>query len=258
VTPGGDRIRVFLVDDVRELRALIRLVLEDDPAIEVVGEAGDGRDGVEGVARAQPDVVLLDLSMPGMDGLEAIPLIRERAPGARIVVLSGHESGRVSLEALEQGASRYVNKASELETIRAAVREVVRVERPFADERFGVVRSMWTKFLNGDIDELVGEADPDAVFGPCRGSGPVSGLEVRELLERLRASGRLAGVRAHGVELHGDGLIVAATVTGPGAGTASETEVHFVFCFRGVKVALAAAFDHRDAAERAIRENCAA
>ena len=165
---NGEKIRVLLVDDVRELRRLVRLVLEEDPAIEVVGEASDGREGVEGAARVQPDVVLLDLSMPDMDGLEAIPLIRERAPDARIVVLSGHEAGRVSLEALQQGATRFVNKASDLDAIRGAVRDVARLERPFADERFGVVHRMWTRYLSGDLDGLLVEAEPDAVLAVLR------------------------------------------------------------------------------------------
>src|SRR4051794_34806183 len=121
-------IRVFLVDDVAELRALVRIALEEDPEIEVVGEAANGREGVEGVAEAQPDVVLLDLSMPDMDGLEAIPLMRKRAPKARIVVLSGHEAGRVSRAALDQGAADYLNKASDFEAIRATVHEVARME----------------------------------------------------------------------------------------------------------------------------------
>src|SRR4051794_39169416 len=102
----------MLVDDVPELRLLVRLTLEEDPAIDVVGEASNGREAVALAAELAPDLVLLDLSMPDMDGLEAIPLLREASPSARVVVLSGHEAGRVSLEALDQGASRYINKAS--------------------------------------------------------------------------------------------------------------------------------------------------
>ena len=82
------KIRVVLVDDVPELRLVVRLTLEDDPGIEVVGEASNGRDGVRVVQETRPDLVLLDLSMPDMDGLEAIPLMREQAPMARVVVLS--------------------------------------------------------------------------------------------------------------------------------------------------------------------------
>jgi CheY-like chemotaxis protein len=252
----SERIRVFLVDDVRELRRLVRLVLEEDPSIEVVGEAGDGREGVEGVGETQPDVVLLDLSMPDMDGLEAIPLMRERAPDARVVVLSGHEAGRVSLEALQQGASRYVNKASDLEVIRAAVRETAALEQWFADERFGVVHRIWTRFLNGDVDGLLREVEPDAVWDPCDGPEVSSIQHLRAFLDELRASGRVVDPRAYAVEPYGNALIVTGTVRGASVG--EETEVHWVFCFRGAKVALAAGRYERDEAQRTIRERCAA
>jgi CheY-like chemotaxis protein len=253
-----EKIRVFLVDDVRELRRLVRLVLEEDPGIEIVGEASDGREGVEGVGRAQPDVVLLDLSMPDMDGLEAIPLMRERAPDARIVVLSGHEAGRVSLEALQQGATRYVNKGADLAAIRAAVREVAGLERPFAGERFGIVHRMWTRFLSGDFDGLLSEADPDAVWQPCDGPEMRSAHELRAFFDELRASGRAVEPRAYAVEPHGGGLMVSGTVAVRGAGGTAETEIHWIFCFHGEKVALAAGFDRREDALRMIRERCAA
>src|SRR6266700_4112852 len=159
---GPTPIRIFIVDDVTELRTLVRLTLEGDPSIVVVGEAADGHEGAEGVARTQPDIVLLDLSMPDMDGLEAIPLMRERAPDARIVVLSGHEAGRISLEALDQGATRYVNKSSDLDAIPEIVHEVARMDPPFSDERFGTVRAMWECFLNGEIDGMLEHAHGDA------------------------------------------------------------------------------------------------
>ena len=69
-------ISVFLVDDLAELRELIRFGIEADPGFEVVGEAGDGRAALEGIAETRPEAVLLDLSMPDMEGLEAIPHIR--------------------------------------------------------------------------------------------------------------------------------------------------------------------------------------
>src|SRR5207302_4981402 len=121
----------------------------EDSGIEVVGEASDGHEGVVGVAETQPDVVLLDLSMPDMDGLEAIPLMRQRAPDARLVVLSGHEAGRVSLEALDQGATRYLSKAADLEAIPPAVHDVAQIEPPFTDEGLSIVHRMLEGYLNG-------------------------------------------------------------------------------------------------------------
>lgn len=121
--PPG-RISVFLCDDVAAIRALLRLVLEDDPGIEVVGEAGDGLTGVEEIARLQPDVALLDLSMPGIDGLEAIPLIRERSPRTRIVVFSGYSAEQMGANALGRKASVYIEKGAPLEHVLRAVREL--------------------------------------------------------------------------------------------------------------------------------------
>ncbi|MDX6665985.1 MAG: hypothetical protein QOG68_2191 [Solirubrobacteraceae bacterium] len=117
-------IRIFLCDDVPELRALLRYGLEEDADLEVVGEAGDARSGIDEVARLQPDVVVLDLSMPGMDGLEAIPRLREAAPASSIVVFSGFAADRMRAPALELGADRYVEKGAPLDRVRATVREV--------------------------------------------------------------------------------------------------------------------------------------
>jgi DNA-binding NarL/FixJ family response regulator len=117
-------IRIFLCDDVPELRALLRYGLEEDPELKVVGEAGSARIGIDAVAELQPDVVLLDLSMPGMDGLEAIPRLREAAPSSSIVVFSGFAAERMREPALELGADRYLEKGEPLDRVRATVREV--------------------------------------------------------------------------------------------------------------------------------------
>lgn len=254
------RIKVFLVDDVTELRVLVRLALEEDPDIEVVGEAANGREGVVGVGEAQPDVVLLDLSMPDMDGLEAIPLMREQAPNARLVVLSGHEAGRVSLEALDQGATRYLNKAADFEAIRSAVHEVARMEAPFTDERFSIVHRMWTAFLNGAIDDVLTDVDPDIVFRPYTAPGKElhTAQEARAFCEQLRSGGRVVDPRAYGVEPRPCGLIVLGTLEIWGTDGLSETPVYWAFCFRGPKVSLAAGFDRHEQALQMIRERCAA
>jgi DNA-binding NarL/FixJ family response regulator len=115
---------VFLVDDVPDMRMLLRLVLEADPELSVVGEAGDGPTAVDDVARLQPDVVVLDLSLPGMDGLEVMPLVREASPQTKIVVFSGYTSERMAAAALERDAARYVEKGSSIEDLAAIVREV--------------------------------------------------------------------------------------------------------------------------------------
>lgn len=117
-------IRIYLCDDVPELRALLRYGLEEDDDLRVVGEAGDARDAIAGVAEHGPDVLLLDLSMPGMDGLEALPLLREASPQTAVVVFSGFAAERMAEPALALGAARYLEKGAPLETVRSTVREV--------------------------------------------------------------------------------------------------------------------------------------
>jgi DNA-binding NarL/FixJ family response regulator len=242
------KIRVVLVDDVPELRLLVRVTLEEDPAIEVVGEAANGREGVEVVEATDPDLVLLDLSMPDMDGLEAIPLMRRHAPNARVVVLSGHEAGRVSLQALDQGASRYINKAAGLDTIPQVVREVAELEPPFSDERFGVVRSMWEMFLDGKIERMLQNSTADVRWRPYVACGREfrSRDEARAFINELLGRGRVVDPRAYGVEPRPKGLVVLGTLEIRGPDGLDETEVYWAFCFDGDLVSMAAGFERRE------------
>jgi DNA-binding NarL/FixJ family response regulator len=102
--------RVFIADDVEAIRNLWRLILEEDPAIEVVGEAADGKAAIGGVEATRPDVLLLDLSMPEQDGFEVIPVVRSRAPLTAIVVASGFAESRMAQAAFELGAVAYFEK----------------------------------------------------------------------------------------------------------------------------------------------------
>ncbi len=117
-------IRVFLCDDVLAFRSLMRFVLEEDPGIRVVGEAGDGQAGVDGVAREKPDVVLLDLSMPLLDGLEAIPLMLDVSPGSKIIGLSGFTADKMAETMIAQGAVAYFEKGADLEDIAKKIRDL--------------------------------------------------------------------------------------------------------------------------------------
>src|SRR3954471_24901526 len=122
-------IKVFVADDVPDMRALVRFALEDAPDMTVVGEAGNGADAVEGVGRTRPDVVLLDLSMPDLDGLEVIPVVLDQSPETGIVVFSGFEAARMRGPTLDLGAHRYVEKGRPLDELRAAIREVGSAKR---------------------------------------------------------------------------------------------------------------------------------
>jgi DNA-binding NarL/FixJ family response regulator len=129
LTTDKSPISLFLVDDVPELRELVRFGMEEDPAFEVVGEAGNGRAAIEGVSEKKPTVVLLDLSMPDMDGFAAIPELRSQNPDLVIIVLSGFPAIRMGDRAREQGADGYVEKGGAMSDLRDAIREAVSARR---------------------------------------------------------------------------------------------------------------------------------
>jgi DNA-binding NarL/FixJ family response regulator len=120
---------VLLCDDVEGFRALLRSSLADDPCIEVVGEAADGEAGVEAAAALQPDVVLLDMSMPRLGGMEAIPRLRRRAPRTSIIGLSSLSAARMAGPSIEIGAELYLEKGAGLQEIRDAILQAARKAR---------------------------------------------------------------------------------------------------------------------------------
>ena len=117
--------RVVLCDDFEMLRELLRFELEDDEDVRVVGEAGDGRESVRLVRDLKPDIVVLDLAMPELDGLEAIPLMLEVDPPPAILVHSGFDASIMRERVIALGARGYVEKGGELKAIRSAVRELI-------------------------------------------------------------------------------------------------------------------------------------
>ena len=107
-SPGG--IRVLMVDDHAILREGLRALLSYYEDVEVVGEAQDGAEAVARVGELLPDVVLMDIAMPGMNGLEATRLIRERYPQTRVLILTQHEDPQYVVPLLQAGASGFVTK----------------------------------------------------------------------------------------------------------------------------------------------------
>jgi DNA-binding NarL/FixJ family response regulator len=107
---AGEDIRVVVVDDHSLIRAAIRDMLNALPGISVVGEARDGRQALEVIADQSPSVVLMDITMPNLNGLVAVARIAADFPGVRVLILSVHESEEYVLSALRAGAAGYLNK----------------------------------------------------------------------------------------------------------------------------------------------------
>ncbi len=124
--PDASPISVVVVDDHEDLRDLLRLSLERAAAFRVVAEAADGEQGVAAVQASQPDVVLLDIAMPVMDGLQALPLIREACPTAVVVMLSAFgDSSGMPQKAMDLGANGYIQKGGRVQAVPEQLRVIV-------------------------------------------------------------------------------------------------------------------------------------
>ncbi len=119
-----ERIKVLIVDDHAVLRHGVRALLSRKPDLAVVGEAGNGQEAIEEVKRIRPDVILMDITMPVMDGLEATRRIKAIAPEARILVLTQHEDPEFAVPLLQAGASGYILKKAGGAELVAAIRTV--------------------------------------------------------------------------------------------------------------------------------------
>ena len=113
------------MDDTPDIRALVRRALERAGGLEIVAEAGDGAAGVDAAREHQPDVVLLDIAMPVMDGLEALPLIRDAAPDATVIMLSGFGAERMVEQAISRGAVGYIQKGRPLRELVSQVHQLI-------------------------------------------------------------------------------------------------------------------------------------
>jgi DNA-binding NarL/FixJ family response regulator len=125
---ASNPIRVFIAEDHAIVRKGIRLLLNLEPGIEVVGEASNGREAVSGIESTRPDVILMDLVMPEMDGIEAIQQVVARQPQARILVLTSFATDDKVFPAIKAGALGYLLKDSEPRDVVDAIRQVYRGE----------------------------------------------------------------------------------------------------------------------------------
>jgi DNA-binding NarL/FixJ family response regulator len=128
------RDRVLIVDDAANLRELLTVLLEVEDDFEVVGTAADGEQALALARQLLPDVILLDLAMPVMDGLQALPGLRALAPAARIVIFSGFEHEALARSALTAGADAYIEKGTSVMQLVAQLRAMRPDSGPDAED----------------------------------------------------------------------------------------------------------------------------
>ena len=157
------RIRVLIADDHTIVRQGLRAILETESSIEVVGEAADGREAVRKTQALKPDVVVMDLSMPGMNGMEATRRIVRMSPGIRVVTLTMHSSEEYVYSLLKAGAKGYLLKESVSSDLVEAIRAVMNGD-------IYLHPSLSTRVVNGFLRQAAGQGR----------SGPSGGLTPRE------------------------------------------------------------------------------
>src|SRR3990172_4173992 len=122
------KIKILVVDDHAIVREGVRMILAKEGDLEVVGEAGDGQQALDLTERAQPDVVIMDISMPGMGGIEATQTIRAKHPEVQVLALTMHEDESYVFQLLRAGASGYVLKRAAAQDLVQAIRSASRGE----------------------------------------------------------------------------------------------------------------------------------
>jgi DNA-binding NarL/FixJ family response regulator len=127
-------IKVLLADDHGIVRAGLRRIVDESEDMEVVAEAADGREAIRLVNRQLPDVAVVDISMPGLDGLEVISRLHADYPGLPVLVLTMHEEEQYVVRAIEAGARGYLTKQSAPEQLVTAIRRVVAGHRYLTEE----------------------------------------------------------------------------------------------------------------------------
>jgi DNA-binding NarL/FixJ family response regulator len=160
-------IKVLLADDHSIVRAGLRRIVEESGDMSVIAEAADGREALRLVREQQPDVAVIDISMPGLDGLEVISQLNRIAPDLPTLVLTMHEEEQYVVRAIEAGAMGYITKQSAPEKLVQAIRKII------SGHRF--------------LSEAAAEALAVRLVRGTKGASPIDALSLRELqvLRRL-------------------------------------------------------------------------
>ena len=190
---AGGGIGVMLVDDHAVVRMGFRLLLEGSADIKVVAEADSGEEACRKFPEVRPDVVVMDISMPNLNGLEAIDRILAREPAARILVLSAHEDAMHARRVLKAGAAGYLTKRSAAEALMQAIRQVHQ-GKTFLEP--AIAQQMAVQQVNGERNplDMLSEKEFKVFLALAKGQS------VAEIAEVMSLSPRTIGTHLYNIK----------------------------------------------------------
>ncbi len=186
-------IRIMLVDDHAVVRMGFRLLIEGSPDLKVVAEAECGEDALKAYSEVKPDVLVLDISMPGIGGLETLTRLLAKDPEARVLVLSAHEDTMHPRRALKAGALGYLSKRSAAEELIQAIRQVYQ-RKTFIEP--ALAQQMAVQQISGDRNpvEVLSDKEFKVFLALARGDS------VAEIAEVLHLSPRTVGTHLYNIK----------------------------------------------------------
>lgn len=178
---SGDRIRVFVADDHPLVREGISAAVRERPAFELVGAASDGRQTLEEIRRLQPDVALLDVKMPGLDGRQVVRTLAQEGSATRVVFISAYLDRQLAYEALACGAAGFLSKLADRRSVCEAIEAAARGETVLAPEIQGAIAEQ-IRLQSADDDPGLSAREREVL------ALIAEGLSAPEIGERLHLS----------------------------------------------------------------------
>ena len=235
------RIRVLIADDHAILRDGLRKLLAEETDIVVAGEARDGHEALRKTDELKPDVILLDVAMPGGDGFAALPRFREAVPEAKVVMLSTAWSERDEHRAIAAGADAYVRKPRDVFDLPVLLRGALGDAEALVDH---LVR----RWMDGDVDRACAALHHDVEYKPLTAPRTLRGIEpMRHFLDNLPPEQRAATVTPDRL-LTGEGTVVLLAHADVGV---EHLTPAWVMSIRHGKIARIETFDSWDGARAA-------
>ena len=192
-------VRVLLVDDYEPWRRFVRLALQEGSLLQVIGEAADGPEAVEQAQELQPDLILLDLGLPRLNGIEAARQIREVAPHSKILMVSENRFWDFAEEAFRIGAGGYLVKVDAADELLPAVRAILQ-DQPFVSSSLGTTKKAQSKSRH-EVEFYPDDASLVAGFARLIKAGLESGNEIAVFGTKLHHVALLERFRADGIDI---------------------------------------------------------